>query len=105
MPFSVRQIALDDKLCHHVSLEVVQDVYPLETVEQVLSDCHAWEKREKALTMVAIVYLVIALIGRDRPAAVVSARLAPVGHPEHQGSLLPGPTRGSHRWDLRGCRR
>src|SRR5712692_8029728 len=61
MPFSVRQIALDDKLCQHVSLEVLQEVYPLETVEQVLSDCHAWEKREKALTMVAIVYLVIAL--------------------------------------------
>ncbi len=61
MPFSVRQIALDDKLCHQVNLEVLQEVYPLETVEQVLRDCHAWEKREKALTMVAIVYLVIAL--------------------------------------------
>lgn len=61
MPFSVRQIALDDKLCHHVNLNVLQEVYPLETVEQVLSDCHAWEKRERALSMVAIVYLVIAL--------------------------------------------
>jgi hypothetical protein len=61
MPFSVRQIALDDKLCHHVNLEVLQEVYPRETVEQVRSSCHAWEKREKALTMVAIVYLVIAL--------------------------------------------
>ncbi len=61
MPFSVRQIALDDKLCHHVNLDVLQEVYPRETVELVLSDCHAWEKREKALTMVAIVYLVIAL--------------------------------------------
>src|SRR5260370_17185058 len=61
MPFSVRQIALDDKLCHHVNLDVLQEIYPRETVEQVLSDCHAWEKREKALTMVAIVYLVIAL--------------------------------------------
>src|SRR5260370_31993579 len=60
MPFSVRQIALDDKLCHHVNLDVLQEVYPRETVEQALSDCHAWEKREKALTMVAIVYLVIA---------------------------------------------
>src|SRR6266699_3832456 len=61
MPFSVRQIAQDDKLCHQVNLEVLQEVYPRETVEQVLSDCHAWEKREKALSMVAIVYLVIAL--------------------------------------------
>src|SRR5438105_2784656 len=61
MPFSVRQITQDDKLCHQVNLEVLQEVYPRETVEQVLSDCHAWEKREKALSMVAIVYLVIAL--------------------------------------------
>src|SRR5260370_6508867 len=28
MPFSVRQIALDDKLCHHVNLDVLQEVYP-----------------------------------------------------------------------------
>src|SRR5260370_12960094 len=61
MPFSVRQIGLDDKLCHHVNLDVLQEVCLGEAVEQVVSDCHAWEKREKALTMVAIVYLVIAL--------------------------------------------
>lgn len=77
MPFSVRQIALDDKLCHHVNLEVLQEVYPLETVGQVLSDCHAWEKREKALTMVAIVYLVIALTLFPRlPVGGVLRRLA-----------------------------
>jgi hypothetical protein len=61
MPCSVRHIALDDKLCHHVNLDVLPEIYPRETVEQVRSSCHAWEKREKALTMVAIVYLVIAL--------------------------------------------
>ncbi len=129
MPFSVRQIAQDDKLCHQVNLEVLQEVYPRETVEQVLSDCHAWEKREKALSMVAIVYLVIALtlfpvarpqrgsgdrgrdlptaaaIGRNRAAAVVSPLLSSVGHPEYQRSLLPGPTSGGHRWHLRGCGR
>ena len=61
MPFSVRQIAPDDKLSHHMNLEVLQEVYPRETIEQVLTDCHAWEKRERSLSMVAIVYLVIAL--------------------------------------------
>src|SRR5437588_9976416 len=61
MPFSVRQIAQDDKLCHQVNLEVLQEVYPRETVGQVLVDGQRWEKLEKALTMVAIVYLVIAL--------------------------------------------
>src|SRR5207253_235572 len=61
MPFSVRHFAEDDKLCHHMTLEVLQDLFPLEVVEQVLSDCHAWEKREKALNMVTILSLLIAL--------------------------------------------
>jgi Insertion element 4 transposase N-terminal/Transposase DDE domain len=61
MPFSVRHFAEDDKLCHHMTLEVLQDLFPLEIVEQVLTDCHAWEKREKALNMVTILYLLIAL--------------------------------------------
>ncbi len=61
MPFSVRHFLEDDKMCHHLSLQVFQDVYPREAIEQVLTDCHAWEKREKALNMVAIVYLVMAL--------------------------------------------
>ena len=61
MPFSVRHFLEDDKLCHHMDLAVLQDIYPREVIEQVLTDCHAWEKREKALNMVAIVYLVIAM--------------------------------------------
>src|SRR5947209_10292599 len=61
MPFSVRHFTEDDKLCHHMTLEVLQDLFPLEVVEQVLTDCHAWEKREKALNMVTILYLLIAL--------------------------------------------
>src|SRR5947199_1303834 len=61
MPFSVRHFAEDDKLCHHMSLEVLQDLFPLKAVEQVRTSCHAWEKRERALNMVTIVYLIIAL--------------------------------------------
>src|SRR5438034_590633 len=61
MPFSVRHFAEDDKLCHHMTLDVLQDLFPLAVVEQVLTDCHAWEKRERALNMVTILYLVIAL--------------------------------------------
>lgn len=61
MPFSVRHFLDDDKLCHHMSLAVLEQVYPREVVEQVLTDCRAWEKREKALNMVVIIYLVIAM--------------------------------------------
>src|SRR5205807_1023382 len=61
MPFSVRHFAEDDKLCHHMTFDVLQDLFPLALLEQVLTDCHAWEKRERALNMVTIVYLIIAL--------------------------------------------
>lgn len=61
MAFSVHHFSEDDKLCHHMNLDVLQEIYPLEAVEEVLDDCHAWEKREKALNMVTILYLVIAL--------------------------------------------
>src|SRR5947209_17531755 len=61
MPFSVRHFAEDDKLCHHMTLDVLQDLYSLEEISQVLDDCHAWEKRERALNMVTILYLVMAL--------------------------------------------
>jgi hypothetical protein len=61
MSFSVRHFAEDDKLCHHMNFAVLQDVFPREAIAQVLTDCHAWEKRERALNMVTILYLVIAL--------------------------------------------
>ena len=61
MPFSVRHFAEDDKLCHHMTFDVLQDLFPLALLEQVLTDCHAWEKRERALNMVTILYLIIAL--------------------------------------------
>src|SRR5260370_13718504 len=95
MPFSVRPIALDDKLCHHVNLDVLQEIYPRETVEQVLSDCHAWEKREKALTMVAIVYLVIALT--LFPRLTVGGSLAPLGQRRTLPVARP-PRGGGDRW-------
>jgi hypothetical protein len=62
MPFSVRHFPEDDKWSHHMSLEGLQDLFPLETVEQILTDCQAWEKREKALNMVTRLSLLIALL-------------------------------------------
>jgi len=61
MPLSVRHFADDDKLCHHLTLDVLHDLFPLEEVSQVLTVCHTWEKRERALNMVTILYLVMAL--------------------------------------------
>jgi DDE family transposase/transposase IS4-like protein len=61
MAFSLRQIPDDDKLCQHVALEVFQDLYPVERICEILSDSHRWEQRERALNMVVMMYLVMAL--------------------------------------------
>ncbi len=61
MPFSLRQWNADDKFCHAINLDVFSELYPLETVNQVLNECHAMEQRVRKLTMSAVVYLVIAL--------------------------------------------
>lgn len=60
MPFRLRQIPSDDKLSHHFLLHAFHDCYPPEVVGLVLSDCHAWEERERALGMMSIMYLLMA---------------------------------------------
>lgn len=61
MPATIRQVLPDSKISQHVSWSLIEGVIPPETVEQVQSSCHAWEQREKKLTMRAIVYWLIAL--------------------------------------------
>src|SRR5689334_1676240 len=61
MAFSVRHFDADDKLCQQIILHLFTQIIPPETIEQVLTRCHAWEKREKALNMRTIMYVVIAL--------------------------------------------
>ena len=61
MPFRLRQIPANDKLSHHLILHAFADCYPLEMVASVLSDCRSWEKRERALNMATIMYLIMAL--------------------------------------------
>lgn len=61
MPFSLRQFNADDKFCQAINLDVFSELYPPETVTQVLTQCHANEQRARKLTMSAMVYYVIAL--------------------------------------------
>jgi hypothetical protein len=61
MCLSLRQIALDDKLCHQVRLEMLESIIPSEIVQQVLTEGEAWEKRERKLNMQVMVYLIMAL--------------------------------------------
>ena len=61
MSVTIRQIDLDDKWCHHYSLEMVQDRLPQSLIEDTLTQCHAWEQREKKLNMRTVCWLVLAM--------------------------------------------
>jgi hypothetical protein len=61
MPFSVRHLTLDDKMCHQVRLDMLEAIIPADTIRHVLSSQQAWDAREKKLNMQLIVYLIIAL--------------------------------------------
>lgn len=56
----LRHLDLDDKMCHHVSLEVFEQVYPRENICEQLSQHQAWEKRERKLNMLVLIYVLLA---------------------------------------------
>ena len=57
---TIRENLLDDKLCHHFDLGLIQQVIPRERVEDLLQKHQAWEQRERSLNMMTIVYWLIA---------------------------------------------
>lgn len=61
MPFTLRQMGDNDKLCQYDCLHVFHDLYPPEVIAQILSDTQAWEARERVLNMVLMIYEVMAL--------------------------------------------
>jgi DDE family transposase/transposase IS4-like protein len=60
MRYRLRHLDLDDKMCHQVSLEVFEQVYPRDTLCDQLSQHHAWEERERKLNMLVLIYLLLA---------------------------------------------
>ena len=60
MCYRLRHLDLDDKMCHQVSLDVIEDVYPREVVCEHLSQHQAWEERERKLNMLVMVYVMLA---------------------------------------------
>src|SRR5579859_588001 len=61
VPVSVRQIDPQCKLAQYVSLPQLETIIAPHVVQDVLSQCEAWEQREKKLNMQAMTYLIIAL--------------------------------------------
>ena len=60
MPYRLRYLALDDKMCQQVSLEVFEQIYPREVICEQLSQHQAWEKRERDLNMFVLVHVLLA---------------------------------------------
>ncbi len=60
MPYSLRHLNLDDKMCQQVSLHVLEQVYPHDLICEQLSTHHRWEKRERVLSMVTLVHVLLA---------------------------------------------
>lgn len=60
MPYRLRQIELDDKMCQQVSLHVFEPIYPREVICEHLSQYQAWEERERCLNMLLMIYVLLA---------------------------------------------
>lgn len=60
MRYRLRQLDLDDKMCHQVSLDVFEQVYPRDTICEHLSQHQAWEERERKMNMLVLIYVLLA---------------------------------------------
>src|SRR5260221_10099114 len=58
---TIPENGLQDKVCQHLSLGLLQDVLPVSQIEELLETYQMWEQRERQLNMVAIVYWLIGL--------------------------------------------
>jgi len=61
MPFTIAQLPKVDKLSQHIEVASLEQVYRRELVSDLLTAHDGWEQRERKLTHVLMVYLVILL--------------------------------------------
>jgi hypothetical protein len=60
MPYRLRHLDLDNKMCQQVSLHVFDQLYPQELICEQLSLHQCWEERERVLNMVLVIHLLLA---------------------------------------------
>ena len=58
---TIPENGLEDKVCQHVSLGLLQDILPVSQIEELLETYQMWEQRERQLNMVAMVYWLLGL--------------------------------------------
>ena len=61
MPTTIRSLDPDCKPADYLTLPQLETILAPQVIQEVLSDCNAWEQREKKLNMQAMIYLLIAL--------------------------------------------
>ena len=61
MSLSVRQLDPQCKLAQSVTLPQLETIIAPQVIQEVLSECEAWEQREKKLNMQAMIYLIMAM--------------------------------------------
>lgn len=61
MRVSVHQMDAQCKPADFLSIPQLESIVPPHLIQEVLTDCEAWEQREKKLNMQAMVYLLLAL--------------------------------------------
>lgn len=95
MPESVRQIDPQCKTLDHVTLPQLETIIPPHVIQEVLTQCDAWEQREKKLNMQAMVYLIIALALYPQCATREVWRRLQEGLPESSQQQDACPTAGA----------
>ncbi len=61
MPFKIAQLPAVDKLCQQIEVASLEQVYPRELVSDLLTQHDGWERRERKLTHLLMIYLVLLL--------------------------------------------
>jgi hypothetical protein len=61
MCFKLQQIDPESKFSHHFTMEILEHVYQRTVVQELLSQCRAWEQRERKLSQLIVVYYVMGL--------------------------------------------
>lgn len=60
MPFRITHLPCDNKFSHQFSLSLLEQIYPREMIGELLSQLKRWEKRERKLSQLVMVYLLLA---------------------------------------------
>ena len=95
MSGSVRQIDPHCKPADHLTLPQLETIIPAHVIQDVLTECEAWEHREKKLNMQAMIYLIIALALYPQCSSREVYRRLLEGQPEALNQQEEVPTAGA----------